>query len=116
MQIMALKGRETSELINLNKETEASCSNRSENSSEINLDISRTSVTESPLHPHQSLPFFQSIRPADIDQLLQSTSRPDMQCPKIENGVTEGSFSNLLCSMEDQSASFWSWSDHHNFH
>ncbi|RRT57078.1 hypothetical protein B296_00028744 [Ensete ventricosum] len=114
--IMALKGRETSELINLNKETEASCSNRSENSSEINLDISRTSVTESALHPHQSLPFFQSIRPADIDQLLQSTSRPDMQCPKIENGVTEGSFSNLLCSMEDQSASFWSWSDHHNFH
>ncbi|RWV87309.1 hypothetical protein GW17_00050710 [Ensete ventricosum] len=116
MQIMALKGRETSELINLNKETEASCSNRSENSSEINLDISRTSVTESALHLHQSLPFFQSIRPADIDQLLQSTSRPDMQCPKIENGVTEGSFSNLLCSMEDQSASFWSWSDHHNFH
>ncbi|CAD5191413.1 homeobox-leucine zipper protein HOX21 [Musa acuminata AAA Group] len=115
-EIMALKGRETSELINLNKETEASCSNRSENSSEINLDISRTSVTESPLHPHQSLPFFQSIRPADIDQLLQSSSRPDMQCPKIENGVTEGSFSNLLCSMEDQSASFWSWSDHHNFH
>uniref|UniRef100_J3LKG2 Homeobox-leucine zipper protein n=2 Tax=Oryza brachyantha TaxID=4533 RepID=J3LKG2_ORYBR len=42
-EIVALKGREAaSELINLNKETEASCSNRSENSSEINLDISRT--------------------------------------------------------------------------
>ena len=40
MQILALKGREaaggSSELINLNKETEASCSNRSEDSSEIN--------------------------------------------------------------------------------
>ncbi|WOL03786.1 hypothetical protein Cni_G12506 [Canna indica] len=117
-EISALKGRETSELINLNKETEGSCSNRSENSSEINLDISRTSVIESPLHPHQGLPFFPSIRPGDIDQLLQSSSRPEMQCPKMENGVAagEGSFSNLLCSMEDNSASFWSWSDHHNFH
>ncbi|CAL9079488.1 unnamed protein product [Musa textilis] len=106
-QISALKGREAPELINLNKETEGSCSNRSENSSEINLDISRTSVTESPLSPHQSLPFIHSIRPADMDQLLQSSSRPEMQSPKIETGATEGSFSNLLCGMEDQSASFW---------
>ncbi|URD86822.1 Homeobox-leucine zipper protein [Musa troglodytarum] len=115
-EISALKGREAPELINLNKETEGSCSNRSENSSEINLDISRTSVTESPLSPHQSLPFIHSIRPADMDQLLQSSSRPEMQSPKIETGATEGSFSNLLCGMEDQSASFWPWSDHHNFH
>ncbi|CAL9203743.1 unnamed protein product [Musa hybrid cultivar] len=115
-QISALKGREAPELINLNKETEGSCSNRSENSSEINLDISRTSVTESPLNPHQSLPFIHSIRPADMDQLLQSSSRPEMQSPKIETGATEGSFSNLLCGMEDQSASFWPWSDHPNFH
>ncbi|CAL9137262.1 unnamed protein product [Musa acuminata var. zebrina] len=115
-EISALKGREAPELINLNKETEGSCSNRSENSSEINLDISRTSVTESPLNPHQSLPFIHSIRPADMDQLLQSSSRPEMQSPKIETGATEGSFSNLLCGMEDQSASFWPWSDHPNFH
>ncbi|RWV95355.1 hypothetical protein BHE74_00010373 [Ensete ventricosum] len=118
-QISALKGREAPELINLNKETEGSCSNRSENSSEINLDISRTSVTESPLNPHHSLPppFVHSIRPADMDQqLLGSSSRPEMQSPKIETGATEGSFSTLLCGLEDQSASFWPWSDHHNFH
>ncbi|CAL9201161.1 unnamed protein product [Musa hybrid cultivar] len=115
-EISALKGREAPELINLNKETEGSCSNRSDNSSEINLDISRTSVTESPLNPRQSLPFIHSIRPADMDQLLQSSSRPEMQSPKIETGATEGSFSNLLCGMEDQSASFWPWSDHPNFH
>ncbi|XP_008797128.1 homeobox-leucine zipper protein HOX21 [Phoenix dactylifera] len=114
-EILVLKGRETSELINLNKETEGSCSNRSENSSEINLDISRTSAIESPLNPHQSIPLFPSIRPADIDQLLQSSSRPELQYPKIEQGVPDGSLSNLLCSMEDQS-SFWPWSDHHSFH
>lgn len=114
-EILALKGREASELINLNKETEGSCSNRSENSSEINLDISRTSATESPLNPHQSIPFFPSIRPADIDQLLQSSSRPELQCPKIEQGIPDGSFGNLLCSMEEQ-ASFWPWSDHQGFH
>ncbi|XP_010917010.1 homeobox-leucine zipper protein HOX21 [Elaeis guineensis] len=114
-EILALKGRETSELINLNKETEGSCSNRSENSSENNLDISRTSAIESPLNPHQSIPLFPSIRPADIDQLLQTSSRPELQYPKIEQGVPDGSLSNLLCSMEDQS-SFWPWSDHHSFH
>ncbi|CAL9114292.1 unnamed protein product [Musa textilis] len=45
-EVLALRGREASDLINLNRETEGSCSNRSENSSEINLDISRTSIAE----------------------------------------------------------------------
>ncbi|CAL5413764.1 unnamed protein product [Camellia sinensis] len=39
-EIIALKNREPTESINLNKETEGSSSNRSENSSEIKLDIS----------------------------------------------------------------------------
>ncbi|KAJ8497749.1 hypothetical protein OPV22_008301 [Ensete ventricosum] len=118
VEILSLKKRETSELINLNKETEGSSSNRSENSSEINLDLSRASVTESPLNPNQSLPFFHSVRPADVDHLLlHGSSRPELQCPKMDHGgIAEGSFSNLLSSMEDQSASFWSWSDQHNFH
>lgn len=119
-EILALKGRETSELINLNKETEGSCSNRSENSSEVNLDISRTPpAIESPLNnPHQGIPFFSSIRPpaATMVQLLQGPNRPDLPCPKIEhNGVHDENFSNLLCGMDDQSA-FWPWSDHNNFH
>ncbi|WOK93269.1 hypothetical protein Cni_G01964 [Canna indica] len=115
-QILALKGRsETSELINLNKETEASCSNRSENSSEINLE---TPFARPHHHHHQNLQLFQSIRAGETEQLLQSSSRPEaVQCPKIEGGVNEGlSFGNLLCNMEDQSASFWQWPDHHNFH
>ncbi|XP_020099478.1 homeobox-leucine zipper protein HOX21-like [Ananas comosus] len=121
-EILSLKGRETSELINLNKETEGSCSNRSENSSEINLDISRTSAAiESPLNPHQTLPFYPSMRPADINQLLQNPSQPppppppENQCPKIEHVIADGNFSNLLCSMEEQPP-FWPWADHNNFH
>ncbi|KAJ6793084.1 homeobox-leucine zipper protein HOX21-like [Iris pallida] len=118
-EISFLKGgRETSELINLNKETEGSCSNRSENSSEINLDISRAAPpapTESPPNPpnqSSSIPFFPAtIRPPPtMVQLLQSTAAS--ACPKIEH---DENFSNLLCSMDDQSA-FWPWSDPHSFH
>lgn len=127
-QIMALKGRETSDLINLNKETEASCSNQSENSSEINLDISRAPPIESPINPqvHQGLPFFNpgSIRVGEFEQLLthQSTARStsdhhQLHCTKTEPGVQEGNFSSLLCSVEEQPP-FWPWAadHHHNFH
>jgi homeobox-leucine zipper protein len=125
-EIMALKGRENSDLINLNKETEASCSNRSENSSEINLDISRTPPIESPINPevHQGLPFFNpagSVRVGEFEQLLshQSIPRPSdhhLHCAKTEPGVQEGNFSSLLCSVEEQPP-FWSWApEHHNFH
>uniref|UniRef100_A0A0E0BA97 Homeobox-leucine zipper protein n=2 Tax=Oryza glumipatula TaxID=40148 RepID=A0A0E0BA97_9ORYZ len=75
-----------SELINLNvKETEASCSNRSENSSEINLDISRPApppppppANESPVN--RGIPFYASIGRGgaggvDIDQLLSCPRR-----------------------------------------
>ncbi|XP_072989631.1 homeobox-leucine zipper protein HOX21-like [Typha latifolia] len=113
-EILALKGREASELINLNKETEASCSNGSENSSEINLDASRT--IESPINPHQSIHFYPSMRGSDIEHLLQASSSPGINCPKIENGVVaDGNFSNLLCTMEEQ-PSFWPWPDQNNFH
>ncbi|CAL0308129.1 unnamed protein product [Lupinus luteus] len=58
-EILALKSREPTESINLNKETEGSCSNRSENSSEIKLDISRAPTIDSPLSPHlKRRPFF----------------------------------------------------------
>jgi homeobox-leucine zipper protein len=120
VQIMALKGRETSELINLNKETEESCSNRSENSSEINLDISRTPPIESPINPqvHQGLPFFNhgSIRVGEFEQLLhQRPSDHQLHCAKTEPGAQEGNFSSLLCSVEEHPP-FWPWVEHHNFH
>ncbi|XP_008804470.1 homeobox-leucine zipper protein ATHB-13-like [Phoenix dactylifera] len=112
-EILALKGRETTEPINLNKETEGSCSNRSENSSDVNLDISRTQATDSPSNPHQSRPFFPSYRSPSVAQLLHGSSKAEAQCPKIEHGIQEENF-NMFCSIEDQTA-FWSWSEQHNF-
>ncbi|MQL71774.1 hypothetical protein Taro_004111 [Colocasia esculenta] len=115
--VMALKCREGSEPINLNKETEGSCSNRSDNSSDINLDISRTPATDSPMDPQQgSRPFFQPIRPAGMAQLLQNPpSRPELQCPKMEQGVQDESFCSMLCGLDDQPG-FWAWPEQHNFH
>ncbi|XP_074570805.1 homeobox-leucine zipper protein ATHB-13-like [Curcuma longa] len=101
-EILALKGRDTSEPINLNKETEASCSNRSESSS------GRTSMAmeSCSFHPRHGLALFASVRPAEME----------MDCPKIEHCIAEGSFSNLLCSLEDHDATFWPWPDQHSFH
>uniref|UniRef100_A0A0E0CVU5 Homeobox-leucine zipper protein n=1 Tax=Oryza meridionalis TaxID=40149 RepID=A0A0E0CVU5_9ORYZ len=143
-EIVALKGREAaSELINLNKETEASCSNRSENSSEINLDISRTpppDAAPTAHHHHHGgggsggmIPFYTSIaRPAsgggvDIDQLLHSSSG-GAGGPKMEHhgggggggnvqaaSVDTASFGNLLCGV-DEPPPFWPWPDHQHFH
>jgi homeobox-leucine zipper protein len=137
LQILALKGgREAgSELINLNKETEASCSNRSENSSEINLDISRTPPSsEGPMDPpahHQHagngggrgmIPFYASVgRPTagvDIDQLLHSSSGPKTEQHGSGGGVQApetASFGNLLCGV-DETPPFWPWDDHQHFH
>ncbi|PIA62606.1 hypothetical protein AQUCO_00200545v1 [Aquilegia coerulea] len=109
-EILALKNREPTEFINLNKETEGSCSNRSdENSSDINLDTSRTPAIDSPLSSHQSRPLFpSSLRPTSMVQLLQNTSKSDMQCSKIEHhNVQEESFCNMF-SIDDQPG-FWPW-------
>ncbi|XP_062216669.1 homeobox-leucine zipper protein HOX21-like isoform X2 [Phragmites australis] len=130
-EILALKGRDAgSELINLNKETEASCSNRSENSSEINLDISRTPPSDGPMdplpHQHASgggggmIPFYPSVgRPAgvDIDQLLHNSSAPKIEehgNGGIQAAETAG-FGNLLCGV-DEPPPFWPWADHQHFH
>jgi homeobox-leucine zipper protein len=116
---LALKSREPTESINLNKETEGSCSNRSENSSDIKLDISRTPAIDSPLPNHHptSRPFFpsSSIRPTGIAQLNQkNSSRPDFQYQKMDHIVKEESLTNMLCSIEDQSG-FWPWLEQQQF-
>ncbi|PNT24718.1 hypothetical protein POPTR_008G148200v4 [Populus trichocarpa] len=118
-EILALKSREPTESINLNKETEGSCSNRSENSSDIKLDISRTPAIDSPLPNHHptSRPFFpsSSIRPTGIAQLNQNnSSRPDFQYQKMDHIVKEESLTNMLCSIEDQSG-FWPWLEQQQF-
>ncbi|XP_044488368.1 homeobox-leucine zipper protein ATHB-13-like isoform X2 [Mangifera indica] len=114
-EILALKSREVTESINLNKETEGSCSNRSENSSDIKLDISRTPAIDSPLSNHpKSRPLFPTssslVRPTPtgVAQLFHhhnSSSRPDLQMGKEE------SLSSMFCGMDDQSG-FWPWLEH----
>ncbi|KAE8667625.1 Homeobox-leucine zipper protein HOX21 [Hibiscus syriacus] len=125
-QIMALKSREPTESINLNKETEGSCSNRSENSSDIKLDISRMTAIDSPLSTHPtSITFFptSNIRPADSGgggggsaQLFQtSSSGPDHhQGQKMDQMVKEESLSNMFCNIEDQTG-FWPWLEQQHF-
>ncbi|KAH6763148.1 Homeobox-leucine zipper protein family [Perilla frutescens var. hirtella] len=95
-QIVALKNREPTEWINLNKETEGSCSNRSENSSEIiKLDISTTPAIDSPANGVQA------------QQLFHNSS-------KMEQSVKEESLCNMFCGMDDQTG-FWPWLDHQQF-
>ncbi|KAK4423758.1 Homeobox-leucine zipper protein ATHB-13 [Sesamum alatum] len=119
-EIMALKNKEPTESINLNKETEGSCSNRSENSSEIKLDISRTPAIDSPLPAHPSnagRPFFPSslIRPTGVaQQLFLNSSRPEIQCPKMDQSVKEESLCNMFCGMDDQTG-FWPWLEQQHF-
>ncbi|PSR85049.1 Homeobox-leucine zipper protein like [Actinidia chinensis var. chinensis] len=119
-EILALKGRELpTESINLNKETEGSCSNRSENSSDIKLDISRTPAIDSPLSAHlTNRPLFPpSIRPNTVAQLFQTSSRPDhhqLHGHKIDQGVKEEGFCNMFCGIDDQTG-FWPWLEQHHF-
>uniref|UniRef100_A0A1D1XZ29 Homeobox-leucine zipper protein n=1 Tax=Anthurium amnicola TaxID=1678845 RepID=A0A1D1XZ29_9ARAE len=115
-EIAALRGRDESEPINLNKETEGSCSNKSDNSCDINqLDVSRTPPIDSPMETPHLRPFLQPSRPAGMAQLLQlPSSRAELQCPKVENGVQDESFCNMFGSLDDQPG-FWAWPEHPSF-
>lgn len=142
-EIMALKNREVpTESINLNKETEGSCSNRSENSSDIKLDISRTpAAIDSPLsnHHHQitSRTLFPpsttmansnsasaSAKPssgggggmAQLFQISSSSSKPELHLKNnnVDHMVKEESLSNMFCGIDDQTG-FWPWLEQQHF-
>jgi homeobox-leucine zipper protein len=117
-EILALKSREPTESINLNKETEGSSSNRSENSSDIKLDIStRTQAIDSPLSNQQTSRnlFPSSSRPTGVPhQLFQTNSRQDIQCQKIDHMVKEESLSNMFCAIDEQSG-LWPWLEQQHF-
>ncbi|CAN6484700.1 unnamed protein product [Victoria cruziana] len=125
-EIMVLKKSRETEPINLNKETEGSCSIKSENSSDLNLDISKAAV-DSPITSHALRPVYPPIRPANVVQFLQGPSRSDLSSQKFmagagaaaadENAVQEEPFCNMFCTMDDHSG-FWPWTDHspHSFH
>ncbi|GER55935.1 homeobox-leucine zipper family protein [Striga asiatica] len=125
-QILALKTREPTESINLNKETEGSSSNRSENSSEMKLTNpaidSPSSPQTNPNIADRSL-FPPALRPGPVaQQLFHDTSTADMQCPKMEghnsnnnnNNTKEESLCNMFCGVDDQTG-FWPWLDQQHF-
>ncbi|KAL6325208.1 hypothetical protein AAG906_023053 [Vitis piasezkii] len=119
-ELLALKSREPKGVgpINLNKENDQiSWSNGSENSSGINLDISRTTLINSPVSSQlSSKQFFpSSLRPASITQLLQGSPRSDIHCQKIDQIVQDESFCNIFSGISDQSG-LWAWPEQDHFH
>ncbi|XP_019164726.1 PREDICTED: homeobox-leucine zipper protein ATHB-13-like [Ipomoea nil] len=128
-EIMALKNsrdHQPTESINLNKETEGSCSNRSENSSEIKLDISRTTATAIDSHPpltgngSRSLFPPNTMRPAGMPHHLfhsnpSSSSRPPSSSSDLHpQSVKEETLSTMFCGIDDQSG-FWPWLEQQHF-
>lgn len=122
-ELLALKSKDSNEVNHhLKKETDqGSWSNGStENSSDVNLDISRTPVITSSVSSHLSSKqlFPSSIRPTSMTQLLHASSRPaDLHCLKLDQMVQEESFCNMFNGMEEQQTGFWQWPDQQqNFH
>ncbi|XP_020237796.1 homeobox-leucine zipper protein HAT7 isoform X1 [Cajanus cajan] len=109
-ELQTLKSRDCCETgtTSLKKETEGSWSNGSNNSSDINLDLSRTPVMNSPVSSQNGknlLPT--SLKPNSITQLLQCSSRSDLQ---------DESFCNMFHNIDEQQ-NFWPWPDQqHQFH
>ncbi|KAJ8445451.1 hypothetical protein Cgig2_031264 [Carnegiea gigantea] len=125
-EIMALKNREPTKSINLNKETDqGSSSNRSENSSEIKLDISRTPTTtigstlDLSAHPATATTTTTATSATASGRILfpPSSMRPTqalfhgLQPPSVKE---ETAFTNMFCAIDDQNG-FWPWLDQQNF-
>lgn len=101
MQILALKNLDPAELINLNKKTDGSCSNTSENSSDVNIEISRTLPAMNSL---ANITSRSSARPAEIQ-----TQKADYYHHHLpQTTVKEESFRDMLCGTENHSE-YWPW-------
>ncbi|XP_027352712.1 homeobox-leucine zipper protein HAT7-like [Abrus precatorius] len=99
-ELQALKGRDWCEAGTIKKEAECSWSNGSDNSSDINLDLSRTPV----LNSHVS---FQKDK-----SLLPSSLKPTSMTQFLQD---EG-FCNMFHNIDEQQ-NFWPWPDQeHHFH
>ncbi|KAF8088263.1 hypothetical protein N665_0547s0013 [Sinapis alba] len=118
-EIMGLKNKEQTEPINLNKETEGSCSNRSDNISDnLRLDISTpppTSIESTITAGHPPPPqtvgrhfFPPSPATATTTQFFQNLSSGQSMVKE------ENSISNTFCAMGDQSG-FWPWHDQQHY-
>ncbi|KAF5749008.1 homeobox-leucine zipper protein HAT7-like [Tripterygium wilfordii] len=111
-ELLALKTGESTLEVNLKRENEGSWSNGSENSSPDNntLDLTRTpQLTSKHLFPTSS------IRPTSITQLLQDSSRSDLQIVEDDHQ----NFCNMLNAMdEQQQQGYWTWPNqqHQQYH
>ncbi|XP_039059533.1 homeobox-leucine zipper protein HAT7-like [Hibiscus syriacus] len=104
-ELLALKTRDSNEIISIKKENEGSWS---DNSCDVNLDICRATT---PLTSGKQV----FPRPTSMTQLLHGSSRPDhLQCLKPDQVVQEVSFCNMFNEVDEQQG-FWSWSDQQNF-
>ncbi|KAK8948285.1 Homeobox-leucine zipper protein ATHB-13 [Platanthera guangdongensis] len=130
-ELLAFKGRDggggAELLINLNKETEGSSSNRSDNSCDINLEmISRSTaaanIDDGAAAPAVAVNQNQSSGGGGSRHFFPDSSYRQplpnaVQLPKIENGVGGGggrvnddNLCNIFC--EDEPSAFWPWAEH----
>ncbi|CAL5325813.1 unnamed protein product [Camellia sinensis] len=96
-ELLALKGIESNGIgpINLNKEIEGSI--------------------ESSLDTYKHIFHSSTGATSSVTHLLQSSSRSDLQCRKIDQTVPDESFCNMFSSIEDQ-PSFWPWPEQQHIH
>ncbi|CAF2193105.1 hypothetical protein BRARA_G02910 [Brassica rapa] len=121
-EIMGLKNKEQIESINLNKETEGSCSNRSDNSSDnLRLDISTAlpSVDSTITGGHPPAPQTVGRHFFPPSPAVATTTTTTMQFfQNSSSGQSmvkeENSISNMLCAMDDHSG-FWPWLDQQQY-
>lgn len=117
-QLMAIKGGESNGVrpINLNKETEGSWSNGSENSCDLNtVTGTMTPSEESPIFYTQissNIYPMSSMGPnSSLTQLLQSHSTTDLLSQRLNQTVGNEGFCNMFNGIEDQ-PSYWPWPEH----
>lgn len=117
-ELQALKGRDHCEggtTVSLaKKETEGSWSNNgSDSSSDINLDLSRRPVRNSPVCSQngKSQLVGSNLKSTSITQLLQFSTRSDLQDQTFSNMFNNNN------SIDDQQQNFWTWPhEQHHFH
>ncbi|PWA98081.1 leucine zipper, homeobox-associated, Homeodomain-like protein [Artemisia annua] len=122
-ELLAVKGGESNGVrpINLNKETEGSWSNGSENSCDLNtVTGTMTPSEESPIFYTQisnnMYPNMSSIGPnSGLTQLLQNQATTDLLSQRLNQSVGNEGFCNMFNGIEDQ-PSFWPWPEQHSQH
>ncbi|CAH8326980.1 unnamed protein product [Eruca vesicaria subsp. sativa] len=121
-EIMGLKNREQTESINLNKETEGSCSNRSDNSSDnLRLDISTAPPSNDSTITGGHPPAPQTVggnlfQPSPATATTTTTTLQFFQNSSSGQSMVkeENSISNMFCAMDDHSG-FWPWLDQQQY-